>query len=64
IIQRAEAAMELEIKTARQKLTVEIGELAQSLAQKELTEKITDADRSRLVVEFVDKVVKLPARKH
>jgi F0F1-type ATP synthase membrane subunit b/b' len=56
--------MELEIKTARQKLTVEIGELAQSLAQKELTEKITDADRSRLVVEFVDKVVKLPARKH
>ncbi|MDR2385998.1 MAG: ATP synthase F0 subunit B [Deltaproteobacteria bacterium] len=64
IIQRAEAAMELEIKTARQKLTAEIGQLAQNLAQKELAEKITDSDRSRLVVEFVDKVVKLPARKH
>jgi F-type H+-transporting ATPase subunit b len=63
IIQRAEATMELEIKTARQKLTAEIGELAKNLAQKEIVENITDDDRGRLVLEFVDKVVKLPARK-
>jgi F-type H+-transporting ATPase subunit b len=63
IIQRAEAAMDLEVKTARQSLTAEVGELAKNLAQTELIEKITDDDRSRLVLEFVDKVVKLPARK-
>jgi F-type H+-transporting ATPase subunit b len=62
IIQRAESAMDLEIKTARKKLTAEIGELAKELAQKEIVEKITDDDRARLVLEFVDKVVKLPAR--
>jgi F-type H+-transporting ATPase subunit b len=62
IIQRAEAAMDLEVKTARQKLTTEIGRLAKDLAEKEIVEKITDDDRSRLVLEFVEKVVKLPAR--
>ncbi|MDR2367640.1 MAG: ATP synthase F0 subunit B [Deltaproteobacteria bacterium] len=64
IIKRAESAMDLEIKTARQKLTAEIGELAKNLAQEEIVEKITDDDRSRLVLEFVDKVVKLPARRN
>jgi F-type H+-transporting ATPase subunit b len=62
IIRRAEAAMELEIKTARQSLTAEVGRLAADLARRQLTERITDDDRGRLVLEFVDKVIKLPAR--
>ncbi|MDR3135182.1 MAG: hypothetical protein LBU69_03705, partial [Deltaproteobacteria bacterium] len=64
IIKRAESAMDLEIKTARQKLTAEVAEMARDLASKEVSEKITDYDRGRLVLEFVEKVVKLPARKN
>jgi F-type H+-transporting ATPase subunit b len=63
IIQRTEAAMEAEIRAARQALTAEAGELAKGLAKDLLAERITGTDRGRLALEFVEQVVKLPSRK-
>ncbi|MDR1310250.1 MAG: ATP synthase F0 subunit B [Deltaproteobacteria bacterium] len=64
IVQRAEAAIELELRTARRALAIEAGELARTIARERLVEMTTDEDRGRLALEFVEKVVKLPARKH
>jgi F-type H+-transporting ATPase subunit b len=62
IIARAEAAMEQEIRTARRTLTVEAGRLAASLAEELLIKNVTEDDRIRLTHEFIEQVVKLPAR--
>ncbi|MDR0355519.1 MAG: ATP synthase F0 subunit B [Deltaproteobacteria bacterium] len=62
IVQRAEAAMEAEIKAARRTLTLEMGQLSRELARQKLVEEVTEEDRSRLTADFVSQIIKLPAR--
>ncbi|MDR1050496.1 MAG: ATP synthase F0 subunit B [Deltaproteobacteria bacterium] len=63
IIRRAEAAVAVEIQAARRDLVREAGALAKSIAEKQLREQVTDEDRWRLAMDFVDQVIKLPSRK-
>ncbi|MDR1298294.1 MAG: ATP synthase F0 subunit B [Deltaproteobacteria bacterium] len=63
IIQRAEAAVAAEIQAARRDLVREAGALAKNIAEKRLREQVTDEDRWRLALDFVDQVIKLPSRK-
>ncbi|MDR1658178.1 MAG: ATP synthase F0 subunit B [Deltaproteobacteria bacterium] len=62
IIQRTELAMQQEIKAARRILTIEAGELAVQLAGDILARSVVDEDRTRLAHEFIEQVVKLPAK--
>jgi F-type H+-transporting ATPase subunit b len=62
IVQRAQVAMDQEVKAARRTLTMEAGQLAMSLAGDLLKKTVTDDDRVRLAHEFVEQVVKLPAK--
>jgi F-type H+-transporting ATPase subunit b len=62
IIERTEAAMAMEIKAARRALTEEASALALGLARGLLARTVTVEDRSRLAHEFVEQVVKLPAK--
>ncbi|MDR2443704.1 MAG: ATP synthase F0 subunit B [Deltaproteobacteria bacterium] len=62
IVERTEVAMQQEIKAARRLLTVEASELAVRLASDLLTKSIDEEDRTRLAHEFIEQVVKLPAK--
>ena len=62
IVQRTQTAMDQEIKAARRDLTIEAGRLAMSLAKDMLAKTVTSEDRIRLAHEFVEEVVKLPAK--
>ena len=52
----AHVAVESEVRRARDRLRAEAGELAVTLASELLRQQVTDADRDRLVDEFVSKV--------
>lgn len=52
----AEAAVERELARARQTLREEAADLAVELAERLLRENVTDADRARLVEEFVTRI--------
>jgi F-type H+-transporting ATPase subunit b len=63
IIQRAEAAVSVEIMSAKRALVKEVGELAKNIAENQLREQVTAEDRSSLALDFVEQVIKLPSRK-
>jgi F-type H+-transporting ATPase subunit b len=62
IIKKTEIAMEQELKIAKRRLANESGLLATKIAEELLVENITDEDKSRIMLEFVANVTKLPAR--
>jgi F-type H+-transporting ATPase subunit b len=60
-IQRdATAAVELELRRAREMLREEATQLAIELAGERLSREVTDADRDRLVDEFIDLIASTP----
>jgi F-type H+-transporting ATPase subunit b len=60
-IQRdATAAVELELRRAREALREEAAQLAIELADERLSREVTDADRDRLVDEFIDRIASTP----
>ena len=60
-IQRdATAAVELELRRARETLREEASQLAIELAGERLSREVTDADRDRLVDEFIDLIASTP----
>jgi F-type H+-transporting ATPase subunit b len=60
-IQRdATAAVELELRRAREALREEAAQLAIELAGERLSREVTDADRDRLVDEFIDLIASTP----
>ncbi len=60
-IQRdATAAVELELRRAREILREEATQLAIDLAAERLSREVTDADRDRLVDEFIDLIASTP----
>ncbi len=56
----ATAAVELELRRARDTLREEATQLAIDLAAERLTREVTDADRDRLVDEFIDLIASTP----
>ncbi|MDR1608751.1 MAG: ATP synthase F0 subunit B [Deltaproteobacteria bacterium] len=62
IIQRTEAAMAQELVVARRALATETGELAVKLATELIANNIQPEDQSRLNHEFMERVIRLPAR--
>lgn len=56
----ATAAVELELRRARDSLREEATQLAIDLAAERLTREVTDADRDRLVDEFIDLIASTP----
>lgn len=56
----ATAAIELELRRAREVLREEAAQLAIELAGERLTREVTDADRDRLIDEFIDLVASTP----
>ncbi len=52
----AKAAVDQELRRAREELREETSDLAIELAAKRLREQITDADRDRLLDEFIEKI--------
>jgi F-type H+-transporting ATPase subunit b len=62
IVERAEAAMAQEVRAARRTLTTEASAMAMGLAGDLLARTVTGEDRARLAHEFVEQVVKLPAK--
>jgi F-type H+-transporting ATPase subunit b len=63
IAQKAKVAADQEIKSAKRRLANETGLLAAKIARDVLIKNITEEDKSNLTVDFVDQLVKLPARK-
>ncbi len=51
-----QAAVEQEVRRAREELQSEAADLAMKLAAKMLSERITPADREKLVEDFVSKL--------
>ncbi len=61
-IQRdARAAIDQELRRAREELREEASDLAVELAGRLLSERLTDADRDRMVTEFIESVERAPA---
>ncbi len=56
----ATAAVELELRRAREILREEATQLAIDLASERLSREVTDADRDRLVDEFIDLIASAP----
>jgi F-type H+-transporting ATPase subunit b len=56
----ATAAAELELRRARETLREEAAQLAIDLASERLSREVTDADRERLVDEFIDLIAATP----
>ena len=56
----ATAAVELELRRAREVLREEAAQLAIELAGERLTREVTDGDRDRLVDEFIDRIAAAP----
>jgi F-type H+-transporting ATPase subunit b len=56
----ATAAAELELRRARETLREEAAQLAIDLASERLLREVTDADRDRLVDEFIDLIASTP----
>ena len=56
----ATAAVELELRRAREILREEATQLAIELATERLTREVTDTDRDRLVDEFIDLIASTP----
>jgi F-type H+-transporting ATPase subunit b len=56
----ATAAVELELRRARETLREEAAQLAIDLASERLLREVTDADRDRLVDEFIDLIASTP----
>jgi F-type H+-transporting ATPase subunit b len=56
----ATAAAELELRRARETLREEAAQLAIDLASERLSREVTDADRERLVDEFIDLIGSTP----
>jgi len=56
----ATAAVELELRRAREMLREEATQLAIELAGERLSREVTDADRDRLVDEFIDLIASTP----
>jgi len=56
----ATAAVELELRRAREILREEATQLAIELAGERLSREITDADRDRLIDEFIDLIASTP----
>jgi len=56
----ATAAVELELRRARETLREEATRLAIDLASERLSREVTDADRDRLVDEFIDLIASTP----
>ncbi|MBW2542109.1 MAG: ATP synthase F0 subunit B [Deltaproteobacteria bacterium] len=56
----AVAAVELELRRAREVLREEAAQLAIELAGERLTREVTDGDRDRLVDEFIDLIAAAP----
>jgi F-type H+-transporting ATPase subunit b len=54
------AAVELELRRARETLREEAAQLAVELAGERLLREVTDADRDRLVDEFIDLIASTP----
>ncbi|MDR0548295.1 MAG: ATP synthase F0 subunit B [Deltaproteobacteria bacterium] len=62
IVQKTEAAMAQDLLVAKRTLAAETGALAIKMAKGLLTEKIGPDDQARLSHEFIESVVRLPAR--
>jgi F-type H+-transporting ATPase subunit b len=62
IVQRTQAAMDQELKAVRRDLVVATGRTALAMARDMLAKTVTSEDRVRLTHEFVEQVVKLPAK--
>jgi F-type H+-transporting ATPase subunit b len=60
IRRNATAAVELELRRARETLREEATQLAIDLASERLSREVTDADRDRLVDEFIDLIASTP----
>jgi F-type H+-transporting ATPase subunit b len=56
----ATAAVELELRRARETLREEAAQLAIELAGERLTREVTDTDRDRLIDEFIDLIASTP----
>lgn len=56
----ATAAVELELRRAREILREEAAQLAIEMAGERLTREVTDADRDRLIDEFIDLIASTP----
>ena len=57
----AAVAVEMELRRAREELRVEATQLAIELATERLEREVTDADRDRLLDEFIDRVEVTPS---
>ena len=57
----ARAAIDQELRRSRQTLRDEAADLAVELAAKLLSERVTDADRDRLLAEFIERVERVPS---
>jgi len=53
-------AIELELRRAREILREEAAQLAIEMASERLTREVTDADRDRLIDEFIDLIASTP----
>ncbi|MDR1577416.1 MAG: ATP synthase F0 subunit B [Deltaproteobacteria bacterium] len=62
IVERTEAAMAQELVVARRILAAETGELAVKLAEELVVNNIKPEDQARLGHEFMERVIRLPAR--
>jgi len=56
----AAVAVEMELRRAREELRVEATQLAIELATEQLEREVTDADRDRLLDEFIDRIEATP----
>ncbi|MDR1870986.1 MAG: ATP synthase F0 subunit B [Deltaproteobacteria bacterium] len=63
IVQKTEAAMAQELIAAKRQLTAEAGALAVRLAGEMVSQNIKPDDQSRLTHEFIESVIRLPARR-
>jgi F-type H+-transporting ATPase subunit b len=57
----ASVAVEMELRRAREELREEATQLAMELATKRLEREVTDADRDRLLDEFIDRIEVTPS---
>ncbi|MDR2349142.1 MAG: ATP synthase F0 subunit B [Deltaproteobacteria bacterium] len=62
LVKKTEIAMEQELKLAKRRLANETGRLAAKIAEDLLKANVTDEDKSRLMLDFVANVTKLPMR--
>jgi F-type H+-transporting ATPase subunit b len=62
IARKAEAAMAQDLQIAKRALTAEIGALAARLAEELAAKNIRPEDQARLNHEFIESVIRLPAR--